>query len=313
MTTPAVMMATWSDGLFVLSPGSVHQEFAGRSVRGLRRDQRGGVIAIVDRRTVYRRAADGAWRIAATSPADLASCVEVGDAIYAGTDDARMLRIDAGGQCEPLAGFEAVAGRDKWYAGTAIVDGRVMGPPLGVRSMTATCDGAALLVNVHVGGIPRSTDRGKTWQPTIDIEVDVHEVAAHPTRPELAIAAGGLGLCVSHDAGATWTVEDEGLHAPHCSAVAFAGDDILVSASVDPFSAEGAVYRRPVAERGRLQPVGGLPRWLDGKCDTNCIDARESWVALADQAGNVYVSEDAGRTWSCRATGRAGPSAIAIV
>ena len=69
----------------------------------------------------------------------------------------------------------------------------VMGPPLGVRSIAATCDGAALLANVHVGGIPQSTDSGLTWRPTIDIEADVHEVCAHPTRPEIVIAAAGAG------------------------------------------------------------------------------------------------------------------------
>jgi hypothetical protein len=95
-----------------------------------------------------------------------------------------------------LAGFDAVAGRDTWYAGAAIVDGKLMGPPLGIRSMAATCDGAVLLANVHVGGIPRSTDAGLTWQPTIDIESDVHQVCAHPSRPDIVIAAAGRA-CIS--------------------------------------------------------------------------------------------------------------------
>ena len=57
-------------------------------------------------------------------------------------------------------------GKETWHAGTAVVDGRVVGPPLGVRSMAATCDGMALIANVRVGGIPRSTDGGVTWRPT---------------------------------------------------------------------------------------------------------------------------------------------------
>ena len=71
--------------------------------------------------------------------------------------------------------------------------------------MAATCDGAVLLVNVHVGGVPRSTDSGLTWRPPIDINSDVHQVCAHPTRPDIVIAAAGL--CISRDAGATWTIE----------------------------------------------------------------------------------------------------------
>jgi len=64
-----------------------------------------------------------------------------------------------------------------------------------------------LLANVHVGGIPRSVDGGVTWQPTIDIDSDVHEVRAHPKRRGTVVAAAAVGLCTSSDGGATWTVE----------------------------------------------------------------------------------------------------------
>ncbi len=165
--------------------------------------------------------------------------------------------------------------------------------------MAATCDGAVLLANVHVGGIPRSTDAGSTWQPTIDIESDVHQVCTHPTRPEIVIAAAGAGLCVSRDAGATWSIEQRGLHADHCSAVAFGRNDIFVSASVDPFAAQGAVYRRLIDGNGPLQPLGGgMPKWTDGRADTDCIATRGSTVAVIDGAGRLYVSQDDGASWS---------------
>ena len=129
--------------------------------------------------------------------------------------------------------------------------------------MTATSDGAVLLANVHVGGIPRSVDGGVTWQPTIDVDSDVHEVRAHPNRPGVVVAAAAVGLCASSDGGATWVVERAGLHATHCYAVAFAGDDVLVSAAPSPFDPQGAIYRRGVDEHGPLVMVaGGLPAWL---------------------------------------------------
>jgi hypothetical protein len=312
--TPTLLVATWRDGLLALSDGASRHEFAGRSVVGAIADGRGGALAIVDKRTLCRRADAGEWNTIATASVDLACCVPLGDVIYAGTDDARVLRIDARGRVEPLPGLDAIAGRDTWYAGAALVNGKLLGPPLGIRSITATCDGAVLLANVHVGGIPRSTDGGATWQPTIDIGVDVHQVCAHPTRPGLVAAASGAGLCVSHDAGATWSIEHEGLHASYCSAVAFCGDDVLIAASADPFAAQGAIYRRPIGGHDPLQPVGGgLPRWITGICDTGCIAVRDAVVALADRAGHLYVSEDSGRTWSCRPTGHAGPSSVAMV
>jgi hypothetical protein len=162
---------------------------------------------------------------------------EVGAVIYVGTDDARLLRVSANGKVDQLGGFDAVAGRDKWYAGSALINGQLVGPPLGIRSITATSDGTVLLANVHVGGIPRSTDGGVTWEPTIDVDSDVHEVCAHPIHPGIVIAAAAIGLCISRDSGATWTVEQEGLHASYCSAVAFSGNDILVAASESPFAA----------------------------------------------------------------------------
>src|SRR6266545_2397368 len=300
MTIPSILAATWSDGVFVFTGGTRRQELAGRVVRALAPDQNGGALAIVDKHSLCRRTGEGVWSTIATSQLDLACLVVAGHVIYLGTDDARVLRVSENGEIDPLGGFEAVPGRDTWYAGSALINGQLVGPPLGVRSMTATSDGAVLLANVHVGGIPRSTDDGMTWQPTIDVDSDVHQVCAHPARPDIVIAAAAAGLCISRDAGATWTIEQRGLHAHYCSAVAFGRNDIFVSASTDPFAAQGAVYRRPTDGNGPLQPLGGgMPKWIDGKADTNCIATRDSMAAVIDRSGRLYVSHDDGTSWSC--------------
>lgn len=309
-----MLVATWTDGLFALAGESRHQELAGQPVSGLAPDGHGGALAIVNGHSLCRRRFDGEWATIATSEFQLACSVGVGDVTYVGTDDARVLRVSANGKIGQLSGFDSVAGRDTWYAGSALIDGRLVGPPLGIRSMTATSDGAVLLANVHVGGIPRSTDGGLTWQPTIDVGSDVHEVRAHPRRPGVVIAAAAIGLCMSRDAGATWTVEREGLHASHCAAVAFSGDDLLVSASADHFATQSAVYRRAIDGQGPLVPIGaGLPRWIDGIVDTSCIATRAAALAMTDKAGNVYVSADAGRSWSRRANGLPTASSVLII
>jgi hypothetical protein len=308
-----VLVATWDDGLYAVAEATRDHELAGRSITALAPDGRGGALAIVGKRALRRRDPAGAWRTVVDSELDLACCVARGEDIYVGTDDARVLRVDAGGRVEQLRGFETVAGRDTWYAGTAVIDGRVLGPPLGVRSITATADGL-LLANVHVGGIPRSVDGGATWAPTIDVDSDVHEVRAHPSRANVVIAAAAVGLCISRDGGATWQIEQAGLHALHCTAVAFAGDDILVSAAADHFAPQGAIYRRPVEGARPLALVGdGLPAWIDGIADTRCIDARGGAAAVCDRGGHLYVSADAGRTWSPHADGMPGPSSVLIV
>ena len=312
MPTPSILVATWENGLFSVTGKMVRQELANQSVRSLVADGRGGVLAIVGGHSLFRRSSDGEWTAIAKSEFGLSCCVPIGDVVFVGTDDARILRVDPDGALQCLTGFDAVAGRDKWYAGSAIVDGKRMGPPLGIRSMAATC-GGVLLANVHVGGIPRSTDAGLTWRPTIDIDSDVHQVCAHPTRPDIVIAAAAVGLCISRDAGATWTIEQRGLHAPHCSAVAFGRNDIFVSASTDPFAAQGAVYRRAIDGNGPLQPLGGgMPRWINGKADTDCIATRDSMIAVVDWSGHLYVSHDDGASWSCLRDGLTAPSGLHI-
>jgi hypothetical protein len=308
MTT--ILVSTWEHGLLRVDGTTVSQELDAPCVRSPTDDGAGGVLAVVGGHSLYRRYPSGEWTDIAWSHHDLSCCVASGDAIFVGTDDARMMRIDVAHSMNALEGFDRVAGRDTWYAGQAIVDGQPMGPPLGVRSVTATCDGV-VLVNVHVGGIPRSTDGGATWAPTLDVDADAHQVLAHPTRPDLAIAAAAVGLCVSRDGGATWRVEQEGLHATHGLAVAFGQRDLFISTAVDPFSDEGAVYRRPIDGEGPLERVGGgLPQWI--AVDTDCMATRGPMAAIVDKAGRLFASEDDGATWSSLVEDLPFPSGLFI-
>jgi hypothetical protein len=305
-----ILVSTWEDGVFVFGDEGVAHELAGQQVRHLTLAG-GAPLAVLGTGALSRRV-NGAWtRWAELPDAQVSCCVAVGANVFAGTDDARMLRVDRDGRVETLAGFGDVPGRERWFAGGMVVDGTYRGPPLGVRSITATCDGAALLANVHVGGIPRSADGGRTWRPTIDVDADVHEVRAHPTRPELVAAATAIGLAISRDAGATWTIEAGGLHAPHCAAVTFVGDDILVSAAADPFADDAAVYRRH--GEGLVQVTGGLPRWTHGLVDTHALAARGASVALADKRGYLYLSRDRGHTWTCVHERLPFPSSVVLL
>jgi len=307
-------VATWGDGLFAVTGDGRTQEIANQAVRGLAPDGRGGALAIVGRHSLRRRAPTGEWAIMATSESELSCCMTVRDTIYVGTDDARMLRLShGGGVLDPIDGFDSVVGRDAWFAGSAIINGQRLGPPLGIRSVAANSNGGVLFANVHVGGIPRSMDGGRTWQPTIDINSDVHEVRAHQANPDIVVAASAIGLCISRDAGATWTTERDGLHASHCSAVAFSGDDILVSASTDPFAAQGRIYRRPIRPGGDTVAVeDGLPTWTNGIVDTGCIATNGSTIVVVDRAGTLYLSTECGLAWSRSNSELPTPSSVLI-
>jgi hypothetical protein len=314
VTKPTILVATWGDGLFAVTGDERTQEIANQPVRGLAPDGRGGALAIVGRHSLRRRAPSGEWAIVATSEFELSCCMAVRDAIYAGTDDARMLRLShGGGVLDPIDGFDSVAGRDAWFAGSAIVNGQRLGPPLGIRSVAANSNGTILFANVHVGGIPRSMDGGRTWQPTIDINSDVHEVRAHQANPDIVVAAAAVGLCISRDSGATWIIERQGLHAPHCSAVAFSGDDIIFSASTDPFAAQGRIYRRPIRADGDTVAVeDGLPTWINGIADTGCIATNGPAIVVVDRAGTLYLSTEFGLAWSQSSSELPTPSSVLI-
>src|ERR1035438_6441610 len=131
-----ILVATWGDGLFAFTGETGRQEIANQPVRGLAPDGHGGALVIVGGHSLRRRAPSGEWATVAMSEFELSCCMAVRDAIYVGTDDARMLRLSHGGSVLiPIDGFDNVAGRDAWFAGSAIVNGQRLGPPLGIRSV----------------------------------------------------------------------------------------------------------------------------------------------------------------------------------
>jgi hypothetical protein len=91
------------------------------------------------------------------------------------------------------------------------------------------------------------------------------------------------------------------------------GNDIVVAASADHFAEQGAIYRRPLDDRYSFEPVGGLPRWIDGIADTRCIATKASAAAVADRAGNLWLSTDSGQTWVRNADALPVPSSVLIL
>ncbi len=80
--------------------------------------------------------------------------------------------------------------------------------------------GQRLYAAVEVGGVLRSDDGGDRWAlapgsdgnpdlsgpPEPFVYPDVHDIAVHPSDPDLVFAATGGGLYRSNDGGATWTL-----------------------------------------------------------------------------------------------------------
>ena len=105
MPTPSILVATWGNGLFSLTGKMVSQELADQSVRSLVSDGHGRVLAIVVRHELCRRSSDGEWTEIAKSEFELSCCVPIGNAVFVGTDDAHILRVDPDGTQQYLTGF----------------------------------------------------------------------------------------------------------------------------------------------------------------------------------------------------------------
>ncbi|MEM9531948.1 MAG: hypothetical protein AAGA23_13640 [Pseudomonadota bacterium] len=309
-----ILASTWNDGLFVLSADGIAHELPGRTVRGLSDDLTGGAFAAVDDRHLFQRRPSGHWSRVASSEHILSVTFAVGDRVYVGTDDARVLVLDDRGELIRIDSFDSIEGRASWFAGTAIIDGKEVGPPLGIRSLSGAPKGR-VFANVHVGGVPRSLDGGATWEPTIGVELDAHEVRVSPVNDDLVAVATAMGLCISWDGGETWSMQSDELHATYCSAVAVTADDIFVAASEHHFSTEGAIYRRSVKPSDdRLEKVeGGLPKWLAGISDTSCIACNGEEMALISAQGQVFCSSDAGHTWNPLDQAVPGVSSVLLV
>jgi hypothetical protein len=232
---------------------------------------------------------DGTWTRLAAVEGPPATCVAgMGSGPLIGTEQAHLLRLSDAGPTR-IESFETVEGREAWY--------QPWGDPADVRSIAVARDGA-VHVNVHVGGVVRSRDQGASWTPTVDIEADVHQVLAHPARPEIVLLASAEGFGLSRDGGDSYQFATAGLHAHYLRAVAVAGEHVIISASAGFHGRRSAIYRKRLDGGMRFERCAdGLPKWFDDNIDTACLAAVGGLAVFGTGDGRVFRSLDAGEHW----------------
>ncbi len=266
-------------------PGA--QDLAGRTVNALGAEYP-ETWAIVDGAEIWKTSG-GAWSRRSALDGLRGTCIADTRAGYLiGTSEAHLRRAtDADGRTlERVETFESVSGRDGWYT--------PWGGPPDVRSLTEDSD--AVFVNVHVGGIVRTLDEGKSWEPTIDVDADVHRVLSRDGR---VFAACAWGLAASSDRGESWDYRTDGLHATYCRGVAVVGDTVLVSASNGPRGGRSGLYRGAVTGGALERCREGLPEWFDDNIDSACLDAAPDHgvAAFGTGDGHVFASTNQGSSW----------------
>ena len=268
-----------------------------------------GRWAIVDGKEIWHAAPGGDWKRATSIDGQETNCLLLtSSGTFVGTSEAHLFLL-RDGELERVHSFDQTEGRDTWFT--------PWGGPPDVRSMSADPKGA-VYANVHVGGVPRSEDGGKSWHPTIDVEADVHQVLCDPGSG-LVLAATAGGLAVSADGGRSWEFDTQGLHGDYLRAVAVAGETVLVTASTGPFTHRAALYRRPVSGGGHFAGGGyfercekGLPKWFSKNIDTYCLAGCDAQVAFGTSEGEVFVSLDQGRSWTVAAEGLPAVRCLAL-
>lgn len=288
--TTSTDRSTVEAALVVATAGAVHLPDADVALPGRRVDELAvdgpTLWALVDGASVHRIGPDGSVAAAVPVPGGEATCLHAhAGTLWVGGEAAALWRL-VGDTLEPVESFTVAPTHGEWST--------PWGGPPSVMSMAS--HGDDLYVGVHVGGIVRTADDGASWEATIDLQLDVHEVAVDPRNGTVWAATGERALAESHDRGATWRHHTAGLHATYSLALAITADGVVMGASSGHAARDGAVYRYDGAAFHRV--TEGLPDPLGGAVRPRAIAARGDLVALVAPDGRVYTSTDGGRTWS---------------
>ena len=260
---------------------------------------------------------DGQPRYAEDSPYKVNRIWELiaapGGRLYTGVDEAALFASDDRGQSwHEVTGLTRHHSRPHWYAG---------GGGLCLHTILVhPSDPRTVWVGISAVGLFRTRDGGETWHslnmtlpgvPTGSNHEDavccVHRVALDPADPDALYMQYHGGVLRSADGGDTWTPIENGLPGNFGFPMVVTPSRRLV---IVPLESENTRY----VKEGRLRVFAsddrgdswrasetGLPndpRYVGVLRSAMAADTRSELIAFGTTLGEVYVSPDAGRSWS---------------
>jgi hypothetical protein len=297
------LMAGTSKGLWILD-AQPRIELEGSVVNAIA-PHGDEIWAIVDHHSIWHRQPNREWHhVAAHENLRLNCLLPIDNTVLVGTSEAHLMQL-VGGRLQSIDSFDQAETREDWYT--------PWGGLPDVRSLAVGSSGERY-VNIHVGGILRSMDQGQSWQPTLDLHADVHEVRTVSDRPGWVVAAAAEGLAISRDGGDTWEFDQAQLHATYARAIAVCGDTLLMSVSTGPRGSQSTLYRRHLDRPGTFEKCDrGLPEWFSHNINTQCLDASGTTAAFGTQDGQIFYSPDAGSTWNAIAVDLAPVQCLSLM
>ncbi len=238
------------------------------------------------------------------------------DSVYAGVEDAALFHTaDAGQTWTELSGLRGHGSGPRWQPGAG-----------GMCLHTIVLDPAnpqRIFIAISAAGAFRTDDGGKTWlpinrglrseyipDPNAEVGHCVHRIAMHPSRPNVLFMQKHWDVMRSDDAGDTWRevsgnlptdfgfVIDVHAHEPETIYV------VPIKSDAEHFPLEGKlrVYRSRSGGNEWEALSNGLPQsdcYVNVLRDAMAVDKLDKCgVYFGTTGGQVYVSSDAGDTWS---------------
>lgn len=297
---------TWQSGEPVLS--GVH-------VCALHATSNGDLLAGTRGKGMFRaRAPWSEWEAVPTPDAALKtrSFAALGEEVLVGTEPAAVYRfVPTTGEWTRMGEVTQAPGAKEWFYPVPTED-------VHIRHLTRDpAQADRLYAAVQVGGVAISPDCGVTWYDRRNLDLDVHMIEPHPSRPGVLFAGtGGDGLFQSADSGETWTRISDGcgnfvvqfaLTPGHPERMYLGTGRGHPPTWSLPDGARGEMFRSEDGGQTWGKLKGGLPESLASRVSALRVDEQDprhvffgaglTFRGLNPPDGGVYHSLDAGESW----------------
>ena len=238
------------------------------------------------------------------------------DTVYAGVEDAAMFRsVDGGRSWHELASLRTHPTGPSWSPGAG-----------GMGLHTIVLDPAhpdRMFIAISAAGVFRTDDGGASWRPVnrglrsqhipdpaAEVGHCVHRIAMHPSRPDVLFMQKHWDVMRSDDGGGSWREISGNLPSDFGFPIdvhAHEPDTIYVvpiKSDSEHYPPEGKlrVYRSRTGGNDWEPLTRGLPQsdcYVNVLRDAMAVDSLDRCgVYFGTTGGQVYVSADAGDTWT---------------